>query len=108
MATSPITGISEKSRAFVTDSVLPLGFGSERLGARLRNVRAVKPESSSTRLSPPNANSAKLPAMSPVQTEPMTSTVIHAELKYSTLMPAPILVLLQDWWVVLQQQEAQP
>jgi len=35
--------------------------------------------------------------MSPDQTEPMTSTVIQAELKYSILMPAPVLVFLQDW-----------
>ena len=96
MANSPITGISAKSRAFVSCSVLP-GFVLGPARGFRRNDRTVIPESSSTRLSPPKAKRAKLPAMSPDQTEPMTSTVIQAELKYSILMAAPVLVFLQDW-----------
>ncbi len=47
-------------------------------------------------LSLPKANKAKLPAASPTVIEPMTSTAIQAELKYSTLIPAPLLLCLQD------------
>src|ERR1700686_4739831 len=59
------------------------------------------------RLSPPNASKAKLPAIKPNPTEPRASTIIHTELKYSTLMPVPILNRLQDWWTGVQQQEEQ-
>src|SRR5438034_11304916 len=99
--------MSEKSKAFVIFSVSRLGPVPGPLGLLRRNVNTVKPDNSSTRLSPPKASSAKLPATRPDQTEPITSMVIHAELKYSTLMPLPILICLQDRWVLLQQQEAQ-
>src|SRR5213080_4617263 len=86
--------MSEKSKAFVIFSVSRLGPVPGPLGLLRRNVNTVKPDNSSTRLSPPKASSAKLPAIRPDQTEPITSMVIHAELKYSTLMPLPILISL--------------
>jgi len=44
-------------------------------------VRTAMPEISSIRLSPPNANRAKLPATNPNPIDPKTSIIIHAELR---------------------------
>src|SRR6266566_4203625 len=73
----------------------------------LSPVNTAIPEISSIRLSPPNASRAKLPAISPSQMDPKTSTNIQAELRYSTLIPLPILACLHDWCAVVQQHEAQ-
>src|SRR6266550_5327374 len=70
-------------------------------------VKTASPEISSIRLSPPNANRAKLPAITPSPIDPNTSTNIQAELRYSTLIPLPILARLHDWCAVVQQHEAQ-
>src|SRR5947199_7856013 len=55
--------MSEKSKAFVIFSVSRLGPVPGPLGLLRRNVNTVKPDNSSTRLSPPKASSAKLPAI---------------------------------------------
>src|SRR5205807_6250438 len=108
-APSPITGIRANSSRLVNCSVFllspPLMLLNEE--SFRKPVKTAIPEISSIRLSPPNANRAKLPAISPNPMDPKTSINIQAELTYSTLIPFPILACLHDCWLVLQQHEAQ-
>jgi hypothetical protein len=84
----------EKRRAVVIRSSLsPL---AAEYGRPLRCVSTTTPDTSSTTLSPPNASNARLPATTPQTTETMTSTAIHAKLKYSTLIPVLSLIGRQE------------
>src|SRR6266480_3058375 len=98
-----------KSSRLVNCSVLllwaPLVLLSEE--SFRKPAKTATPEISSIRLSPPNANRAKLPAITPNPIDPKTSTNIQAELRYSTLIPFPILARLHDWCAGLQQHESQ-
>src|SRR5713101_1624871 len=104
-----MTGMRAKRRRLVKCSVLlPCAPSLLLLEESFRRPpRTARPETSSIRLSPPKASRAKLPAISPSPIDPRTSTVIHAELRYSILIPFPILPRLHDWCEVVQQQEAQ-
>src|SRR5713101_3806974 len=104
-----MTGMREKRRRLVNCSVLLLSVALRLLleESPRRPLKTARPEINSIRLSPPNASSAKLPAISPSPIDPRTSTVIHPELRYSILIPFPILPRLHDWCEVVQQQEAQ-
>ena len=64
-------------------------------------------ETSSTRLSEPNAISAKLSEIRPTKSAPATSTDIHATLKYSSLRACDILALLHPMCCSEQQHAAQ-
>ena len=59
-------------------------------------IKTAIPEISSIRLSLPKASKAKLPAITPNPIDPKTSTIIQAELRYSILIPSPILARLHD------------
>src|SRR5438309_10011719 len=104
-----MTGMRAKSSKLVNCSVFLLCSSLALLSEEsfLSPVNTAIPEMSSIRLSPPNASRAKLPAINPNPMDPNTSTSIQAELRYSTLIPLPILACLHDWCAVVQQQEAQ-
>src|SRR5207253_11390001 len=108
-APSPITGIRANSSRLVNCSVFllspPLVLLSEE--SFRKPVKTATPEISSIRLSPPNANRAKLPAMNPNPIDPNTSISIQAELRYSTLIPFSILACLHDRCAEAQQHEEQ-
>src|SRR6267378_2654896 len=109
-APTPITGIRAKSKAFVNCSVILRCVPSVLVMTAesfRRPIKTATPEINSIRLSPPNANKAKLPAITPNPIEPSTSIIIQAELAYSILIPFPILICLHDWWMALQQHEPQ-
>src|SRR2546422_5860382 len=97
-APRPMTGMRAKRRALVNCSVLLLSVLGPPLfeESRRRPAKTARPEINSIRLSPPKASRAKLPAINPTPIDPKTSIVIQAELKYSTLIPFPILPCLQD------------
>src|SRR3989441_12926834 len=104
-----MTGMRAKSSRLVNCSVLLLRSPPALLSEESfrKPVKTAIPEISSIRLSPPNASRAKLPAITPNPIDPKTSISIQAELRYSTLIPLPILACLHDWCAVVQQHEAQ-
>src|SRR5438876_11248713 len=98
-----------KSNPLVNFSTLLLCSSLTLLGedSLRKPIKTAIPEISSIRLSPPNANRAKLPAMNPNPIDPNTSISIQAELRYSTLMPLPIRACLHDRCAEAQQHEKQ-
>src|SRR5438132_13984653 len=98
-----------KSSPLVNFSTLLLCSSLTLLGedSLRKPVNTAIPEISSIRLSPPNANRAKLPAMNPNPIDPNTSISIQAELRYSTLIPFSILACLLDRCAEAQKHEEQ-